>query len=419
MSLVQTYKLKIPDNPRYTEISKECASVWNECIKLSEVYAYTHGRSEPTYVGNPRIFDSWVDKKLSKDQKLHSQTIQAVRKKYTQSWDSFYTHQKNGNKDARPPGKLKNHFTPTWLKSAIYFEKDKNQVKLSMGRGREPLYIDLHKSFNWNLTDIIVQIELVYNYGQRVLHCTYKSDLPKYPKIKEPERIFGVDLGEIHPFVVSDESETHIFNGRYIRSLYRLRNKRIGAYQKLISRCKKHSKRYKKLIRRKWKYLNYLDNHIRDCIDKQIAKFIKLCQRKRITKVFIGDVSEIRNQINFGKKANQKLHQWPFAQLSEKLKYRLKNIGIEVEFISEAYTSRTCPSCNDQTKPTNRNFKCKSCAFEYHRDGIGSINIRRWGLLKKKDRPQKLENVSGADQTRSIPVVSSMSTTFGYRLKLA
>ena len=166
------------------------------------------------YVGNPQIFDIWVDKKLSKGQKLHSQTIQAVRKKYTQSWDSFYTHQKNGNKDARPPEGLKNYFTPRWLQSAIRFQKEGStgkRLRLSMGKDREFLYIDLHKSFNWDLTDSIVQIELVYNYGQWVLHCTYKSESSKYPKVKNHEKIFGVDLGEIHPFVASDESETHIF----------------------------------------------------------------------------------------------------------------------------------------------------------------------------------------------------------------
>ena len=461
---VRTFHQKIPDNPRYSEISKECASVWNECDGYAECYAYAHGVHTRTYIGNPYTFTSWVDLKLSKEQKLHSQSIQSIRDKYVRSYISFYALQKNGYKEARPPKGRRNYYTPTWKKSAIKFEKDEEgnkRVRLSMGRGEDHLYIDLHPSFNWDLIDSIRIIELVYKYGQWEIHCTYKLEIPKDPKVKKDkktskgskvkkhEKTFGVDLGEIHPMVANDGSETHIFNGRYIRSLYRLRNKMLASYQKLISRCKKHSKRYNKLTRRKWKILNYLDNKIKDCIDKQIAKFVKICQNKGITKVFIGDLTGIRQRINFGKKTNQKLHQWPFAEVSEKLKYRLKDSGIEVEFISEAYTSRTCPACNKHTKPSNRNFRCSSCGFKHHRDGIGAINIRRWGLLPKKKRPRKLKNISGIDQTRDIPVlsndlgsacrsahtkgkstektyqnlkgsvVSSMSATFGHRLKLA
>ena len=418
--MVRTFKQKIESKPIYSEIAKECASVWNEVDHYAQAYSYAHGLPYRTWVGNPKMFDCWVDKMISKEQKLHSQTIQKVRRKYVEAFTAFYHLQKNSKIEARPP-QPKNHFTPTWLKSAISFKKDASgkHVKLSMGRGRESLYIKLHKDFNYGITDQIVEVSLVYNYSQWTLHFTYRLDFIKHLKHKEHKKVFGVDLGEVHPIVASDNETTHIFNGRYIRSLYRLRNKVIGSYQKLISRYTKHSRRYKKLIKRKWKYLNYLNRKIKDCINKQISSFVQLCLSKQITKVFIGDVSDIRDHINFGTHNNQKLHQWAFSQLTSKLTYKLKDIGIEVELISEAYSSRTCPSCNHHTKPQNRNFKCSNCGFVYHRDGIGAINIKRWGLLPKKDRPRKLENVSGIEQTSSVPVVSSMSATFGYRLKLA
>ena len=46
-----------------------------------------------------------------------------------------------------------------------------------------------------------------------------------------------------------------------------------------------------------------------------------------------------------------------------------------VELQDEAYTSQTCPACGERHKPTGREYRCK-CGFRYHRDGVGSWNIR-------------------------------------------
>ena len=37
--------------------------------------------------------------------------------------------------------------------------------------------------------------------------------------------------------------------------------------------------------------------------------------------------------------------------------------------------ARCCPKCGNRKKPTNRNYHCNHCGFEYHRDGVGAINI--------------------------------------------
>ncbi len=49
--------------------------------------------------------------------------------------------------------------------------------------------------------------------------------------------------------------------------------------------------------------------------------------------------------------------------------------GLKVKFVSEAYTSQTCPRCGNRKKPANRNYHCNHCGFEYHRDGVGAINL--------------------------------------------
>jgi len=96
----------------------------------------------------------------------------------------------------------------------------------------------------------------------------------------------------------------------------------------------------------------------------------------RVGVVVIGDLTNIRDDIDYGSKSNQKLHQWSFAEFTRQLEYKLKEFGIKVLKQDEAHTSKTCPNCGKKNNVNNRNYKCSRCSFEYHRDGVGCINIR-------------------------------------------
>ncbi len=91
----------------------------------------------------------------------------------------------------------------------------------------------------------------------------------------------------------------------------------------------------------------------------------------------MGDVTGIRHKAKYNKVANQKIHGWLFGKTASLIEYKASAAGIEVKYISEEYTSQTCPVCGYRHKPSNRNFKCPKCGYEYHRDGIGAINIHK------------------------------------------
>ena len=88
----------------------------------------------------------------------------------------------------------------------------------------------------------------------------------------------------------------------------------------------------------------------------------------------LGDLSNIRDSVDYGKKSNQKIHQWAFGKITNLITYKAKRLGIKVKLINESYTSQTCPKCMNRKKVSGREYKCK-CGFTYHRDGIGAINI--------------------------------------------
>jgi len=369
---MRTHKLKIPCTEQLDVLNEASASVWNECRSLKEVWDYAHGYRTTGRIDTP--CELWMDKQLSKSQPLHSQSIQAVRERYFKNRKAYRALRRNGNTTAKPPYKYKRFQTTTWKKSAIRFKETScgQGVVLSNGRGNLPLQIPLPKLFNLSLTPNIVLVNLVYTHGHYELHFIYNTEKPDTSKA---DGVVGVDIGEIHPIVSHDGRNTLIFNGRYIRSLYRLRNKVLASMNAKIDRCQRHSRRYWHLVRRKWKRIRKIDNQIKDALHKHTTKFVKHCAETGIGRIAIGDLTGIRENIDYGKRANQKLHQWAFGKVTELITYKAKALGIKVELVDEAYTSQTCPKCGNRKKPTHRNYSCK-CGFQYHRDGVGAINIR-------------------------------------------
>ena len=97
----------------------------------------------------------------------------------------------------------------------------------------------------------------------------------------------------------------------------------------------------------------------------------------------------------FYQKNNQKLHQWSFGSIRQKLEYKCTKAGIQTELITEEYTSQMCLACRKKNKTKNRNYQC-SCGFKTHRDSVGSNNIR-------------------AKYLGEIPVVGLMARPIGVR----
>ncbi|RKU35092.1 hypothetical protein C6496_17510 [Candidatus Poribacteria bacterium] len=293
---------------------------------------------------------------------LHSQTVQACVDSYFDSLDSYFEARKS-NPDARPPKRTPRHFKVRWKSGAIRI-KDR-QLILSNGLGREPVILD-------GITEKPNYIEMYFKRGHYYFALVYKVDtLPK----SETGIIVAIDMGEIHPIVSFDGDRATLYNGRFLRSLVRYRNKFKAQIQRAMDTCKKRSRKWYRLLKVKRRTLEKLAAQIKDAEHKITSRFISDCQRAKADTIVIGDIKGIRNTAKFSKKSNQKIHQWAFSRIQQKICYKAALVGIKVVFESEAYTSQTCPHCGHRKKPANRNYHCKKCGFKYHRDGVGAINL--------------------------------------------
>ena len=54
----------------------------------------------------------------------------------------------------------------------------------------------------------------------------------------------------------------------------------------------------------------------------------------------MGDVRDIQTGVSLGKQTNQKISQWPHGQFARYLREKAARLGISVEWIDEAYSTR-------------------------------------------------------------------------------
>ena len=374
--MYSTKKVKVKPTPELDALAREAGRVYSKVVSLIRKVKRKKG--------------FWLSEKAVKKYmrlrgyNLHSQTVQAIIESYFDSLKSYFQVVKK-NPDAKPPKRTPKFFKVRWKSGAISL-KD-GVLRLSNGKGHKPITLQS--------TVEVVYVEMYFQQGNYYFSLVYKVYTP--PK-HDTGKAVAIDMGEIHPIVSHDGEHTIIYNGRALRSIKQYLNKFKAYIQAKMDRCKQWSKRGYHLKRIKQKILAKLNAQIKDAEHKITSRFISDCLKAKADTIVMGDLKGIRKRAKFSKKSNQKVHQWAFARLQFMICYKAELAGLHVKFVSEAYTSQTCPKCGNRKKPTNRNYHCNHCGFEYHRDGVGAINL--WN------------KVSGFILS---PVVGAMASPIGVR----
>jgi putative transposase len=300
---------------------------------------------------------------------LHAHTADACVQAFFASLKSWRERKKAGDPDAKPPRKRKRYFRIEYKRSAMLL-KD-STLRLSNGKGNAPLVL----RWAWDLPQTVVihwtgtEYEAIATYWQPPLYGPFP-----------PGKVAGIDLGEVHMAAAHDGTQTHILNGRLLRSKVQYRNKlQAKLNSRIDGHMQKGSKRRKRIIRSKKRQLKKIEHQIREIEHQQTTRLITTLQQAGVQTLVIGDVRAIRQTSDVGHTNNQKIHQWSAGSVRFKLTYKAKRLGMEVILQEESYTSRTCLKCGHRrSKVTGRVFRCtnKQCRFIWHRDGVGAINIR-------------------------------------------
>jgi putative transposase len=184
-----------------------------------------------------------------------------------------------------------------------------------------------------------------------------------------------VDLGEIHLAAITTSTGTALIaTGRGIRSLKRQRAKQTGQIARKQSRCKKYSRRWKRLQRAKNTVCRRAERRVRDLRHKATRQVIDFCVKRQVGSLFIGNPHGVRNR-DCGRRHNGRMSQWEYGRDIDYLTHKSTQAHILCFIGSERGTSSRCPRCGHKHKPRGRTWTCRACGFRGHRDLVGSVNM--------------------------------------------
>ena len=116
------------------------------------------------------------------------------------------------------------------------------------------------------------------------------------------------------------------------------------------------------------------------------------------------------NQESKGRR--RRIAQWPFRVLQAFIIYKASWEGVQVEFVSAAWTSQTCNKChyvNRNLKLTTREWRCPSCGATHDRDLNAAINIERRGKIpclgEVRPGAQGIDEAVKGNETPTAPIL--------------
>ena len=115
----------------------------------------------------------------------------------------------------------------------------------------------------------------------------------------------------------------------------------------------------------------------RQAINTMIRNMVRDLYELGVSKIVIGNLTDIREDNNKGKKSNSIIHNfWSFNHIIQRLKCTAQEYGIRVKEVSEYKTSSRCVRCSSENVVRQgKLFKCLDCGLEAHRDAIGVLNM--------------------------------------------
>lgn len=146
--------------------------------------------------------------------------------------------------------------------------------------------------------------------------------------------VLSIDLGlnNLCTGISNTGVKPFIINGKIIKSFNQWYNKKRAKWISFVG-DKGTSKR-----------LGWLNNRrnfwIEDKIHKISRWIIAFCVKHNIGTIIIGLNKEQKQEIKLGKRLNQKFVEIPFSKLIDKISYKGKLIGVDVQTTEESYTSK-------------------------------------------------------------------------------
>ncbi|AUX09041.1 transposase [Halalkaliarchaeum desulfuricum] len=312
---------------------------------------------------------------------LHSQSSQRVLQELGEAFDSWYGQD---DPDANPPGYRKHgddhpRSTVTWKNHGFKLDTEYNRVRLSKGTNmKASRYAADYILCEYRLqtddgetlaaVDSVQTVRGVWTGEQWELHfvCKIQRETAESPG----EKTAGVDLGICNTAAVSVGDETLLYPGNALKE--DAHYFRQEEYETQGETGPSHHAQWarEKQSRRK--------DHFLHAVAKDI---VEQCADRDVGTIAVGDPKTVREDQDWGRHGNKRLHDWAFETLLSDIEYKAEDRGIEVERVDEAglKTSKTCCVCGreaDSNRVERGLYVCDECGLVANSDLNGAENMR-------------------------------------------
>lgn len=231
-------------------------------------------------------------------------------------------------------------------------------------------------------------MEVRLHFGKVELVCEVPAE------VHPPGPVIGVDLGVNTLIAATNGGKAVLVSGRAVKSVVRLRNKRLAEISAKQSHKTKGSRRWRKLQRHKYRMLDRTHRRVRDLCHKATRKVADAFPH---AKAYVGEPFNDAAQ-KMGRVQAQQVSQACNSVLIAMLAYKLA----AVVRVNEAYSSQTDPVCGARNK-CGRIYRCP-CGTCAPRDVIGCVNIRSIGMTGGLQTGCRVPNAIQWVHPTSIPV---------------
>ena len=393
MKLTFTCDLKIKETQEkiIKEIKWHCSKVYNTFN-----YEIREGKVDVRKIERVNEDSSKIYKKYRKEnwhsKYLHSHTLQQIILNCIRDYKSYIALKEmyeEGNKDIKekpqmPRYKNNGKIQITFTKYAIRTEG--RRIKLSISKKMQEKF--KVKSLNFLIPKKLEKlvnlesIKMIKIGNIRDGKCKMYIIYEKEEKSKaEGSNIMAIDLGmdNIATCTNKDNKESLIIAGENLKSKIGYINKEIdrlkGIQMKMIgSKNYKNTKKINKLYEQRRNYSNTY-------MHKASRMIVEYAKENGCSTIIIGNIKNIKQNM----KKNKRFVEMPLQNLVQKIEYKAKLEGIEVEKIREEYTSGVSSIDKEEINRENYNkarrikrglFKTNSGKI-INADVNGSINILR------------------------------------------
>ncbi|MBS7609291.1 transposase [Candidatus Bathyarchaeota archaeon] len=111
-----------------------------------------------------------------------------------------------------------------------------------------------------------------------------------------------------------------------------------------------------------------------DDILHRASKIIASIVAEEGAKPIMEELTDIRDRIRCSRRMNRRLHSMPFRKIQFYISYKAMEYGFKPEFVDAKNTSRTCPICDEVSKPNRHAFRCIKCGFQADKHLVAAWN---------------------------------------------